>query len=304
MPVPPPPAQGTDAVEVAEPMVEPRPRELTALHHQQLPLLACDEPAAVEPVAAVPVATELAAVEPAVIEPPTAGPAGAERVVAEPATPERAVAEPRFVGAIVAEPTAIEAVVAEAIVAEPAAIEAVAAEPAVIEIVVTEPATAEHDVHVQGTLGVPEIDVVALPAATDPVGAVAAGELQLPEPTEASGFAAAADIAGNDTNEERHLSLSQLAAAERRSALASAPSRGVRATRSAPSAPSEPPRADAHSQDAQQLKERMMRASRARRRRRPDLIAETVDPALPGWYEPGIENPVAEPVTAGRTSDR
>ena len=47
-----------------------------------------------------------------------------------------------------------------------------------------------------------------------------------------------------------------------------------------------------------------MRASRASRKRGPDLVAETIDPVLPEWYEPGIENPAAEPVTTGPASDR
>ena len=116
----------------------------------------------------------------------------------------------------------------------------------------------------------------------------------------------AATMANNDANGEGHLSLGQLAAAERRRALAASANR--RAIASSP-APSSPPEAaenpeDAHRRDAQALKERMMRASRARRKRRPDLVAETIDPVLPGWYEPGIENPAAEPVAAGPSSDR
>ncbi len=109
----------------------------------------------------------------------------------------------------------------------------------------------------------------------------------------------------NDAISKRHPSLGQLAAAERRQALIASSSGRAEASRPTPSSPAEDAssNADAHASDAQALKQRMMRASRARRKRRPDLIAETIDPVLPGWYEPGIESSVAEPVTTGSSSD-
>jgi hypothetical protein len=56
--------------------------------------------------------------------------------------------------------------------------------------------------------------------------------------------------------------------------------------------------------DSQTIKERMMRASRARRKERPDLVTESIDPALPDWYEPDLDEPNGAPSSKGKSAGR
>jgi hypothetical protein len=114
----------------------------------------------------------------------------------------------------------------------------------------------------------------------------------------------ATTIPENDAHDNDHPSLGELAAIERRQGLGASANHQTVASTPVPSAPTDAAAPDPHRRDADALRGLMMRAGRARRKRRPDLTSETVDPALPGWYEPGIENPVAEPVTTGSTPTR
>ena len=288
LPVSPPPDQDTAAVEVKGSTTGPQLQDVRLPGAQQLPLVAAvphpevvpeppafaSEPAIVaEPVALVP--QPAAAPEPVGLESEPAGIAEPGAGVLEPA----GVAEP-VAGALepagVAEPVAGAS---ESAVAAPVACSsesAVSAESGALVPV-------EHS---------PELEAAA--TTLEPAAPIT--------PPQPPAFAATATAPDTAPSEEGHPSLGQLAAAERRRAFAAAADRGVTVSRLAPT-PAADAAVDAHHRDAQSLKKRMMRASQARRRRRPDLIAEAVDPVLPGWYEPGIENPVAEPVTAGRTSD-
>ena len=58
-----------------------------------------------------------------------------------------------------------------------------------------------------------------------------------------------------------------------------------------------------HEADATHLKERMMLASRARRRRDAEMSTEPVDPVLPDWYEPTLndDQAVARRRVAGKS---
>lgn len=144
-----------------------------------------------------------------------------------------------------------------------------------------------------------------VPSTTDSSAAPVEPEIKAapePQPVEMPAAAVAITVADADVNDRP--SLGELAAVERRRALAASSNRQPAASTLVQPAPTDAAATDSHSRDAHALKERMMRASRARRKRRPDLISETVDPALPGWYEPGVETPVAEPVTTGSWSDR
>jgi len=132
-------------------------------------------------------------------------------------------------------------------------------------------------------------------------------ELELTPPANLSEVLApttATTIPENDAHDNDHPSLGELAAVERRQGLGASTNHQTVASTPVPSAPTDAAAPDPHRRDADALRGRMMRAGRARRKRRPDLASETVDPALPGWHEPGIENPVAEPVTTGSTPTR
>ncbi len=64
------------------------------------------------------------------------------------------------------------------------------------------------------------------------------------------------------------------------------------------------PGVDSPSTASLTIKERMVRASRARRKQRPDLVTESIDPVLPDWYEPDVDEPNGTTGSKGKSADR
>jgi hypothetical protein len=58
------------------------------------------------------------------------------------------------------------------------------------------------------------------------------------------------------------------------------------------------------SDDSRTIKERMVRASRARRKQRPDLVTEAIDPVLPDWYEPDLDESDGASGSEGKSVSR
>ena len=253
-------------------------------------------------------------VEPSVVAPPVepsaVTPPVERRVVAPPVEP-RVVAppvEPRVVAPPV-EPRTVAPPVEPSVVAPPVEPSAVASwlEPSTVTPPV-EPSVVAPSVEPSAVASWFEPSNVAPPVEPSVVAPSAAPfELEFTPPAnlpEVLAPTTATTIPENDAHDNDHPSLGELAAVERRQGLGASANHQTVASTPVPSAPTDVAAPDPHRRDADALRERMMRAGRARRKRRPDLASETVDPVLPGWYEPGIENPVAEPVTKGSTPTR
>ncbi len=78
----------------------------------------------------------------------------------------------------------------------------------------------------------------------------------------------------------------------------------------APTSSNADPEAAARRVDAPQvsesdtIKEKMVRASRARRKQRPDLVTEAIDPVLPDWYEPDLDETDGATRSKGKSVSR
>jgi hypothetical protein len=149
--------------------------------------------------------------------------------------------------------------------------------------------------------------------ASAPPAAAALDPAPAPEPTPAPVPEAIAPVSGTAPT------LTDLAESEQRGDLAVNVAAAVTAVRDAVRTPAagaedataaEPdPRESAApgsggKTDSQTIKERMMRASRARRKERPDLVTESIDPALPDWYEPDLDEPSGAPRSKGKSAGR